>query len=199
MAAPEEFWNWFIEHESNLFDFELHKERIFDELAAELQKLDPDLTFEFGSNDGSTREFVVSAGGIRRAFPAVTSLVAAAPTLPRWKVTAFRPRRPPSAVELGDVRVDPEDVWFTLLDNGNNVGLYLFIPGLQEERLDLRQIGYLLLDTTLGEYDVETRLGLIKMLSPETRTRGDRYPLTQLPALFDGLISRLEGRSKKTT
>jgi hypothetical protein len=42
---------------------------------------------------------------------------------------------------------------------------------------------------------VETRLGLIKMLSPDTRTEGDRYPLRKLPTLFDRLVTRLEGRS----
>jgi hypothetical protein len=59
---------------------------------------------------------------------------------------------------------------------------------------DLKQIGYLFLDDTLGEYDVESRLGLIKMLSPDTPTDWDRYPLADLPALFDGLVDRLGGR-----
>jgi hypothetical protein len=53
----------------------------------------------------------------------------------------------------------------------------------------------LLLDEALGEYDVESRLALIKMLSPNTYTEGARHPLTELPALFDQLISGLEGRS----
>jgi hypothetical protein len=55
-------------------------------------------------------------------------------------------------------------------------GVYLFIPGFREDDVALKQIGYLFLDAALGEYDVETRLGLIKMLSPETQTDGDRYP-----------------------
>ena len=50
----------------------------------------------------------------------------------------------------------------------------------QEDDVDLKQIGYLLLDEALGEYDVETRLGLIKMLSPETSTNGP--PLSLLRA-----------------
>src|SRR5271157_5672329 len=100
-TAQEEFWNWFIQHEAEMFnldvDREAERERIFDELASALQKVDPDLAFEFGPNE-SRREFVVSAGGIKRAFPAVASLVDAAPPLDRWQVTAFRPRRTPSNV-----------------------------------------------------------------------------------------------------
>jgi hypothetical protein len=200
MTAQEEFWNWFTQHESELFDFdprrETERERIFDELASELQKVDPELTFEFGPN-APRREFVISAGGIKRAFPSVVSLAKAAPALDRWKVTAFRPRRPPHIVEFRGRRVDPKDVQFSLLDNGKTAGIYLFIAGFGENDSDLKQIGYLLLDETLGEYDVEVRLGPIKMLSPETRTGGVRYPLDQLAARFDELVSQLEGRSGK--
>jgi hypothetical protein len=73
-------------------------------------------------------------------------------------------------------------------------GIYLFIPGFQEYDNDLKQIGYLLLDESLGEYDVETRLGLIKMLSPETPTQGERYPLSELPLLLDRFVSHLGER-----
>jgi hypothetical protein len=196
MADREEFWNWFTRHESKLFDFERDRERIFDELATELQKVDPDLTFEFGPK-GAVREFIVSAGGIRRAFPAVEALVNIAPAFERWRVIAFRPRRLPSVVEFAGKRGDPDDVQFTLLDNGKTAGIYLFIPGFRDDDSVLKQIGYLLLDTTLGERDVETRLGLIKMLPSDIRTDHVRHPLVLLPALFDQLISRLEGGRKK--
>jgi len=197
MTAHEEFWNWFIQHEVDLFDFEADREKIFDQLAAELQKVDPDLTFEIGPKR-TRREFVISAGGIKRAFPAVALLVNASPILDRWQVTAFRPRRtPPNIVEFRGKRVHPKDVQFSLLDNGRTAGLYIFIPGFREDDADLKQIGYLLLDESLGEYDVESRLGLIKMLSPDTPTDEERYPLAELAARFDELISQLEGHSEK--
>jgi hypothetical protein len=127
-----------------------------------------------------------------------SALADAAPRLERWYITAFRPRRtPPNIVEFRRKRVDPKDVQFSLLDNGNSVGIYLFIPGFEEGDAELKQIGYLLLDDTLGEYDVEIRLGLIKMLPPEAHTEGQRFPLFELPARFDQLISRLERRSGK--
>jgi len=73
MTSQQRFWDWFIQHEIELFDFESNREEIFDQLAAELQKVDPDLAFEFGPKK-PRREFVVSAGGIKRAFAAVKSL-----------------------------------------------------------------------------------------------------------------------------
>lgn len=196
MTDGKKFWNWFVRHESDLFDFERDQERIFDHLAAELQKVDPDLTFEFGPKE-RTREFVISAGGIKRAFPAVEALVNAAPPLDKWRVTAFRPRRSPCIVEISGKQVDPADVQFTLLDNGMMAGIYLFIPGFREDDIVFKQIGYLMLDDALGEYDVETRVGLIEMLPAEMPTDGARYPLSELPVLFDRLVARLEGRDGK--
>jgi hypothetical protein len=202
MTSQEEFWIWFVAHEPELFEFDpsrvADRERIFDELASEMQKIDPDLVFEFGPRE-PIREFVVSAGGVKRAFPAVVSTVAAVPELDRWKVTAFRPRRALDIVEFQAKRIDPREVQFSLLENGKMPGIYLFIPGFREKDTTLQQIGYLLLDEALGEYDVESRVGLIKLLSPETRTVGERYPLTDLPELFDRLISQLERRSGKSS
>jgi hypothetical protein len=83
MKAQEEFWKWFTQHEAELHDFDpgqdTEREKIFNKLAAQLQKVDPDLTFEFGPTEPG-REFVISAGGMKRAFPAVASLVNAAPS-----------------------------------------------------------------------------------------------------------------------
>lgn len=201
MTAQQEFWKWFIEHEKELFEvdpgLEAERERIFSLLASELQRIDPNLTFEFGPNKPK-REFIISAGGIKQAFPMVTSLVNSAPPFHRWQVIAFRPRRMfATVVEFQGKRVDPKDVQFSLLDNGGMAGLYLFIPNFKEDDAGFKQIGYLLLDETLGEYDVETRLGLIKMFKPETPTNGRRYPLSDLANRFDQLIASLEKRSRK--
>lgn len=80
---------------------------------------------------------------------------------------------------------------------GKNAGLYLFIPGYRENDDTFKQIGYLMLDEALGEFDVETRLGLIKMLAPEGHTSGKRHPLPELPRLFDQLAMQFEGHSAK--
>src|ERR1700733_3691889 len=204
ITEEERFWNWFVHREPELFDFdatrEAEREAIFRDIASQLHKVDPDLTFEIGPNGTPKREFIISAGGIKRAFPAVVSLAGAAPPLERWQFTAFRPRRSSiSAVEIRGKRVDPRNVQFSLLDNGKIAGLYMFIPGFRDDDIDLKQIGYLLLDEALGEYDVESRLGLIKMLPPDTRTEGERYPLAELPVRFDELVSRLEGRSGRSS
>lgn len=134
------------------------------------------------------------------AFPSVAAVTAAAPRLKNWKITAFRPRRdvdqtdPLQKIEFQGKVVDARNVQFTLLDNGQIAGIYLFIPGFKDGDKDLQQIAYLLLDSLLGEYDVETKLGLIEIFSPEAKTQWERYPLSALPKAFDELTAKLKGR-----
>jgi hypothetical protein len=193
MANERAFWKWFVNRENDLMHFENDREATFDALAARLQRVHPDLTFEFGPEENGTREFIISAGGIKKAFPAVESLVAAAPELSRWKITAFIPRRPiGNIIEFGDHRIDPKDVQYSLLRGKNDLGLYLFIPGYLEDDHEMGQVGYLFLDEALGEYDVEMKVGLIKMFPPEAETSGPRYPLEELPTHFDQAYAKLQ-------
>ena len=109
---------------------------------------------------------------------------------------AFRPRRPVgNVIDFDGIRVDPATVQYSLLTSKTEVGLYLFIPGYAEGDSRYGQSGYLLLDEALGEYDVETKVGLIKMFAPEAETGGPRYPMIELPGHFDDVYRRLtEGR-----
>lgn len=186
------FWRWFADNDDRLFHFERDQEPTFDALATALSDVDPDLTFEFGPVHEGQRDFVISAGGIKRGFDAVRRLVASAPTSARWNVIAFRPRRPiGNIVEFDGVRVDPSSVEYSLLSSKTAVGLYLFIPGYSSDDSRFGQAAYLLLDEALGEYDVEMKLGLIKMFAPEAETNGPRYAFVELPDHFDDVCRKL--------
>jgi hypothetical protein len=196
------FWEWFVRQEGVLFAFEKDQERIFDELAAQLAKVDRELCFEFGPPEArgarEVREFVISAGGIKGSFPALVSLAKAAPPLDRFYVTAFRPRRlPTNSIECGGFLVSPEEVEVSLLSDGKQAGLHVFLPDSVTEESARTVIGYLLLDEVLGEFDVETRVGTIEMYSATELTGFDRMPLTDLPAAFDRLVVRLEGHGSQ--
>jgi hypothetical protein len=186
-SAKMEFWSWFAANEDRLYNFERDQEAIFDELARELHRVHPDLTFEFGPEIAGARDFVVSAGGIKAAFPAVEALVVAAPKLPKWRVVAFRPRRSPlHDIQLGGVSVKAGEVRFSLIRHDGRIGVLLFLPGYSEAaKTTYGQIGYLLLDEALGEYDVEMKVGVIEFhpLSEASPTKS--YPLEELAEFFD--------------
>ncbi len=184
------FWRWFQANEAMVFDFEKDQEHIFDQLQKQLHKVHPDLTFEFGPQQDGKRAFVISAGGIKDAFPAVIALADAAPALPRWKITRFRPRRNfQSPVTLNGLTVSPQQVQFTIEPDGEKVGLTLFIEGYTPaDNAKYAGVGYLMLDQALGEYDVETRVGGIEFKERLAASKLMKQPFSSLPQSFDSMV-----------
>jgi hypothetical protein len=153
-----------------------------------MHKLNPSLTFEFGSVENGKREFIISADGIGEAFPEVEALYATAPSLPRWKFIRFRPRRTPMDVDYGGVSVRAESVTVQLTRSGQVVDLTVFIPNYSEaNRKEYTAIAFLLLDGALGEYDVETRVGQIQVKAVPDPT-AQTCSLDALPKNFDALF-----------
>ncbi len=189
--SPEQgFWNWFVKNEELLFSFETNQEKIFKALSGELRKIHPNLTFEFGPIVNNGREFVISAGGIKNAFPAVVSLADAAPTLPRWKITKFRPRRDEIAsIRVENTSISPEDVQFTIESRKDKANIVLFLGEGQNYDENIHaNIGFLFLDQILGEYDVEMFVGSIDFRPFSTPSRLAKAPLTHLRSTFDKLF-----------
>lgn len=199
-TKEQTFWKWFQQHEEEIHSFEKDQEAIFDRLAAALEAVHPDLTFEFGQveKDG-TREFVISAGGIKAAFPSVEALHAAAPRLPKWNIIKFRQRSLPLlGIEVDGVKSAPEEVHYVLLKDTDpdKVGIMLFMENYDEAAPseELLHIGYLFLDQALGEYDVEMHVGAVVFQNRTSKYFADARPLKELPGHFD----RRTGRPAKT-
>lgn len=181
------FWKWFTANDDRLFTFEKDRDGVFKDLTTELHRVDADLTFEFGPVESGRREFVVSAGGIRSAFPAVQKLVASAPSLPRWTVIAFRQRRPVlHDVTFENTTVRVADVHFRAEPDGGRIALKVFIRGYKKtDHRDYEQAAYLLLDEALGEYTVETRIGYVSIAGATPAEFSSAHPLTELAKTVD--------------
>jgi hypothetical protein len=188
-ATPEQdFWTWFGKNDASLFDFEKNQDQVFKDLNSQMTKVDPNLTFEFGPKKDGKRDFVISAGGIHSSFPAVIALYDAAPKLDHWNLIKFRPRRSIADTEInfGGAKVAAPDVSFALDSEGSKVGITLFIKGYKPTPdKTYEQIGYLILDNALGEYDVETKVGGISIASADANPTAKKSPLIDLPKAFD--------------
>jgi hypothetical protein len=138
---------------------------VADELAKQLKKVNKGLSFLFGPVVDGRREFIISADGIRERFPAVKTLVSAAPDIPGWKIIAFRP--PVQDISdltlmLGDTEVSANDIWFAVQQSGPNFDLEIFLNIPPTSNRDtVTGAAFLILDHTVGEYNVETRFGSI--------------------------------------
>jgi hypothetical protein len=188
-STPEgDFWKWFQNNEAALFDFEKNQDRIFGQLAAELHKIDANLTFEFSSIENGRREFIISADGIREAFPKVEKLYAAAPNLPRWKIIKFRPRREPSTISYNGTKVDVDAVRIEVRPHGQKIDVTVFLPGYTKDtESTFGSIAFLFLDQALGEYDVETRVGVVDVKSIADAS-AKAISVQALPKVFDSLV-----------
>jgi hypothetical protein len=190
-ATPEQdFWKWFVKNEASLWDFEKNQEQTFDRLNAEMHRINPSLTFEFGPKENGKREFVISADGIRDAFPAVEALYAAAPVLPRWTIVKFRPRRKPFDIEYSGIKVHAKDVRVTVRPSAGKADLVVFLPGYSnDQRNKFLGVTFLLLDQALGEYDVEMKVGAIDEFNLDAAP-ADAITLEELPKAFDKFFQR---------
>ena len=187
-AEPEvTFWSWFESNSERIASFESNREAIFDQIAHQLSTIHADLTFEIGPSIDGRRDFVVSAGGIKSAFPAVESLVASAPKLSEWNVIAFRPRHDPILpVKYGGVQIDPKDVRYWLGRHDEELAVVVFLPKFSgHDEVTMKTIGYLFLDQSLGEYDVEMELGPIDVRAIEDVDPSQVKPFDQLAIDFD--------------
>lgn len=199
-ASEEQFWKWFQSNEVMLFSFEKNQDEVFGKLSDQMRKLHKSLTFEFGPVSDGKREFVISADGIKEAFPIVERLHATAPKLNRWVFIKFRPRRVPFDLEFKGVKVSASDVFCTIESDRGKIGITVFLKGYKTEHQSVYPgITFLMLDQALGEFDVETKVGFIETKSFEEPSALEKKPLADLPKAFDAFWNQqLEESQPKT-
>lgn len=187
------FWGWFQENDNTIFHFESNQEKIFDKLSSELKKINSDLTFEFGPIENGRREFIISAAGIKSAFPSVEALFSSAPKLEKWEFIKFRPRHSVlNDLKYGGKSISAKDVFYQLVMDGNKIGIILFLNGYTEaDKTTYEQIGYLMLDEALGEYDMETKVGVIEFQPKTSKYFLGARPLSELASDFDTQFTNL--------
>ena len=187
------FWKWFQSNGQELFNAPTAANPHFDGVKRELSKVRPGLTFEVSRIENGKRELVISADGNRDAFPAVKRLVAAAPSMSNWYVTAFRPRESRSLtslrIEMGGITLDPEDIWFAARPpaSGSGVELLFAIRGMTTQNIEkYMRAAIILMETALGEYDAVMKVRSVRAIKlPDDPSR--LRPFTALPAFIDGV------------
>ncbi len=193
-SKQQVFWEWFQKNEDRIFNFERDQDRIFDDLATALRRVNRHLVFEFGSVEQGKREFVISAGGLKEYFPLVMELADSAPVLDRWQIIRFRPRREPTDIQIRDLTIrSGSDVFFTLRQEAEEkIGIRLYIKGYSEAERELfYNIGFLLLDHSIGEFDVATKVGTIIISTPVA----DAQPFVNLAKAFDEMSGGIGRRN----
>ncbi|MDZ4318877.1 MAG: hypothetical protein U1A07_08580 [Phenylobacterium sp.] len=164
----EAFWTWIVENRSGIVaevqSFQTGgagSDLSISQLGDRLGRIDPGLVHEVGMADPDTLDVVISAEGITGLFPKVLEVVNRAPTISGLKATPFRQRAPGSSLEVVGQKMTADDVSYVSFREGKRIGLDVFFDvDLDEHARGM--VGFLMLDMTLGEYDVGTALGSIE-------------------------------------
>jgi hypothetical protein len=182
--AVAAFWAWFAKADRKI---RAGSETIQQAMSTELCRIDPGLVWEITPKQNEHDwEFSVSADGVEALFSTVESVVLAAPTLPGWRVHAFRQRGPLDVrIRLPGGSLSLDDIWFSATP-GTKVQLKIYVPaapGLAEHTVGAAGV---LLDNALGEYDSVMSVDVLGFEPlPENPASHGLSSLRKLPALVD--------------
>jgi hypothetical protein len=186
------FWSWFSQNNQKYFYFENNQTELFAQLKTELKKIHPDIVFEFSPifSDG-TREFVISADGIKSIFPVINNLVAKAPEIKNWKIIAFRqPHKNITQIKYQNLTVNLDDVFFRYAKDNGKIELELNIRGFYESP-EWTAAAFILLDNVLGEYHTEMSLSCIVKKELNENEVSSLVPIRTLPEVIQNYQSEL--------
>ena len=127
------------------------------------------------------------------SFASVENLYNEAPNLKRWKITKFRPRREIlNQIKYKGISLSPDEVAFELIPNNNKIDITLYIMNYNEiDKNIYAAIGFLFLDTNLGEYDVETKVGKVDIKSSEDILNFSDNNIKYLSKKFDEVYKKV--------
>ncbi len=189
-TKDDKFWIWFSKNEKNIYenvDKENLREDIYDQISAEISKIDENLVFEIApiQKDGK-REFSISADGNLESFPKVETLISKRPKLNNWNFTAFRQRIAGDDLEINymNYKIGYDDIFYRFSTENNQLGIELNIRNYDETG-NMQNAIYLLLDSLLGEYDVTKNIDWIEWNKLNESEINNLYQITDLRELID--------------
>ena len=196
-----DFWNWFSQENRaylylNTVDPEV-KQVLLDQILSKLHEYCSFLYFEVGSESEDAGELIISANGDRDYFNVVDDLVAGAPSIDKWTITAFiSPRDGHFTMNYEDVTLTPDEMWFLPLENKEFPGLIGIQVCLKHYELVkdsefLEAAVWKVLDTILGERSSAEDIEFVSIdqLPDEPEEEG-MIELAELPSYVSTMKSK---------
>ena len=188
--AYSQFWSWFSQNQSTYFQAVQEgthiQEGFFDDLSPALDAVKEGLYFQAGMADDHTAELVVSAEGAIENLVFAEELVAAAPALARWKLTALKeavPNIEDIVIHMADYEFRTSNIHFYPDDEAaypDEIAITVTHADLTEENHGTVENGTLIfLDTYLGELAFATLVDQVTIVS-ESQAQQALVPVTKL-------------------
>lgn len=188
-----DFWDWFKRHEK-----EFHKviktqgdidSVLFQKLGPKLDELKDGFWFLVGMSDENTSEIILTADGIIKNIAFVEDLVAAAPVIKNWKITALKQPSDISqySIEMEGVKFNEEKMKFYPIENSSmpdEIDIVITHEDLTKENRAVITNGvYLALDNTLGEINSISTIDNLNIIHPKEATE-ELIPIGKLKSFL---------------
>lgn len=174
----EKFWSWFTENQEEISLVQTGTEPIANKLSYLLNEIDPNITWEMNTGDNIPQELVISADGIKKSFPVVINIVDSAPSDLNWKIIAFRQKTDFESIKFNEKEFSVNSIYFSFLKNKDKYDLDIYIEDYTNEYPNT--VVFLFLDSLLGEYVVETKIGEIEIHTLDVRNLDEYIPIKNI-------------------
>ena len=192
------FWRDFAAAEATLQAVPLRErvEQANDLLTPHVQGLALEMQ---GGPDDEVIELIVTAHGSIENFPLLSQVVAAAPKLAHYRVTAFRERstQPDFPIGMDGFELSTSDVLVALQQDNGQVALELrFAREIPHDFEDhARHMTFIMMDHVLGEFDFAVKVGAVDFVGEDYDQDVPWTPLSQLQPVFDAYWVQTLGRT----
>lgn len=196
--SPKQFWEWFGAQEVALAGMITDPPRLLATITPMLKRVDKNLAFEVGvqTQNNGKYDFVLSADGIRDNMPAVESLASHAPHLNRWTITKYRQRSEGVTLQFEELALTPDSILASIERQDDRIGVILYFPEAAAKGPSSQHAGFLMLDATLGELDMMTKVGSVDIVGVFANVPADaplaKFPLRELSQRFDALWNSMQ-------
>ena len=162
-----DFIDFFIKNEDDIYKISNWKEEIFNKLYLKLQQVDENLSFEISwINENQKREFIISANWIKKLIPIVEEIYNMLKNSEKFEIIKFRQKlEPPKEMTYNSTTLSAQDLFFELFQWDEwKAELNIYIKNFDNSE-DIMNICFLYLDHIIWEYNVMTKIWWIEFFS----------------------------------
>ncbi len=152
-----EFWNFFKEHEQEIYNNIMDDIDFYVTLIQnKLELIHPYLAFEISQKKEPKRELIISADGLIDVYDHVIHLYNKKPLLKYFDVIKFRQpeHNDEHKIELEGLTLSYDDIFFEYTKEQTSIFIKVFIKGYDLKDQRYSHIMFLLLDSLIGEEQV---------------------------------------------